>query len=758
MPTPPRLAAARPLAAVLLLAATSACHDGGGGSGGGGPVNPLAVEFALRTDLHLGTAFLGDMLHLDLDGNGREDLVEANFGTRTLTLAAGEHDGSFTTLVALDTVGHAFRLASGDLDGDGLPDIAVACGEWSDGGPRAVQVFLQGPGPFEFATSLVFPLDSDPKDLCTASASGLAGGPGPDELFVALRDERRVLRLLVSGGALVENGSLDAAAIGRGSPFSLCAVDVEGDGDMDLLVGEDNAGFDRVYEHRRDAGGFGPAALLLQPLERPVVDATGDMDANGFADVAIAQFGADEVLLLAGDAGGLTSAHALDFGGATTSLLFEDLDGDGLAEVMATVFHQESIQVRRGVAPLEWSDPVHYNVGIGPRAIGVVRVPGDDLPDLLCANAQDLSLLHGLGGARFRCATGVATGVSLIGVETADLDGDGDLDAVALSRFQESLLVLENRDGALVTVDEIELAPGTRDGRGYLELADVDGDGDVDVLVAVFTRDEVRLLRNHGGPATFGPALPADTYAVGAGPLGIELGDLDGDGRLDAVVGLVEGQAVQVLRGATDGLFEPRAPLHLGFEPLDVHVGDLDGDGHADVAVSARFAADEGLALLAGDGTGALALARTHVVAGRAGALGAGDLDEDGRIDLVLGQVDPLEEQIAVLLNRGAFELDEVVLAMAPAAGTPLVADIDADGHLDLVVLTKPGELLLLAGSGTGAFTSARSRPGATPGADGTLAARLADVDGDGLPELLMVTPDAPFVWVARNISQEVEL
>jgi hypothetical protein len=758
MPNPTRPTPARPLGLTILCAAAGACHDRGGGGGGSAPTNPLLVDFALRTDIHLGTAFLGDMLHLDLDGNGREDLVEANFGTRRLTLAAGEQDGTFTTLLELHTVGHAFRLASGDLDGNGMPDIAVVSGDWSDGGPQVVQVFLQGPAPFEFAAPVTFALSSDPKDLCTAPASGIVGSGGPDELFVALRDERRVLRLLLSGGVLVENGALDAAAIGRGSPFSVCALDLEGDGDVDIVVGEDNAGFDRVYEHRRDAAGeLGPAALLLQPLARPVVDATGDMDANGFEDLAIAQFGADEVLLLAGDAGGLTSAHALDFGGVTTSLLFDDLDGDGLAEVMATVFHQESIQVRRGIAPFTWSDPVHYNVGVGPRAIGVMRVPGDDVPDLLCANVQDLSLLHGMGDARFRCATGAATGGrGPIVVELADLDGDGDLDAAVLTRFQESLLFLENQAGRLVTVNEIELAPGAEDGAGYLELADLDGDGDCDVLLAVYARDELHLLRNHGGPASFTAALPQDTYALGDGPFGLELGDLDGDGHEDVVVGLLQAEALQVLLGQSGGSFEALGPMALGFRPLDMHIADLDGDGHADVAASARFAADEGVALFSGDGTGALALERTYALAGRAGSIAAGDLDEDGRVDLVIAQLDPFEDDVAVLLNRGAFDLVGDVVA-APGAGIPIVADADEDGHLDLVVLTKPGELFLLAGGGTGAFAASSRRQGELPCPDDTFGARLGDIDGDGLPELVMVTPNAPFVWVAENISQELD-
>jgi len=150
------------------MALVAACHDGGGGGGGGGgPGGPpqLIVDFSLRTDVRLGTAFLGDLVHVDLDQDGTEDLVESNFGTKFLTIALGAIDGTFVTIHQLPTVGHAFQIATGDMDGDGLLDIAVASGDWVDGADRAVQVFLQGPLPGDFGAALTLDLATDPKGL-----------------------------------------------------------------------------------------------------------------------------------------------------------------------------------------------------------------------------------------------------------------------------------------------------------------------------------------------------------------------------------------------------------------------------------------------------------------------------------------------------------------------------------------------------------------------------------------------------------------
>ncbi|MSR62273.1 MAG: VCBS repeat-containing protein [Planctomycetes bacterium] len=759
-PTPTSLGglASRSSALLALLAGLSACNKGqhsSSGPGGGGS-NPLVVDFDLRSDLHLGSAFLGDLLHADLDGDGLEDLVEANFGTKFLTIAAGEADGTFTTLLELPTLGHGFRLARGDFDGNGREDLAVACGDWIDGADQAVQVFLQGPLAFEFGAPVTLEMDTDPKDLCAAPLSGLSGDAGPDELFVALREEQRVMRLSLSGGALVETGSLDSSALGLGAPYSVCVLDVGGDGILDLVVGEDNPGNDRVLEFPRTVAGFQTPTVLLEPLQKPAVESTGDMDGNGFEDLAIAQFEGSSVVLLAGDAAGLTLGYALDCGGETTSLLFEDLDGDGLAEVMATVFLQESLQVRKGLAPFTWGAPVHYNVGIGPRAIGVLSLPGDAHKDLLCANAQDLSLLYGRGDGSFRCATGAPTGVGRpVLVDSADLDNDGDQDAVVITRNQESLVFLENQAGALETVNVLALQKTPKDDSGFLALADVDVDGDVDAMVTVLEKGELRLYRNQGGPASFAEPLPADVIAVGQGPLGLDLGDLNDDQRIDAVVGLVDEKALRVLLGQGGGAFQLLAPLALTFAPLAILCADFDGDGQLDVAATGRADAGEVVAVFAGDGAGGLTLRGTLPVAFDSGNLSMGDLDENGQLDLVVGQLTVLTDEVLVLLNQGAFAFSATPLRLSAGPGTPLIADADRDGHLDLLVLSTGGELALARGLGTGNFVALTRTAGELPCPDGTVSATLADLDGDGLPELLMVTPEAPFVWSAKNVSQE---
>lgn len=760
----------RTLCLVGLVALAGACHRGKSKSATPPPngQRPLEVDFLLRTDLHLGTAFVGDVLYADLDGDGIRDLAESNFGTGFLTLAQGRADGGFTVLHELPTRGHPFRLASGDLDGDGRLDVAVADGDWIDGAQQAVEVFLQGPAPFAFGAPVVLDLDVDPKDLVTMPAGGVVGAAGPDELWVALRQSSAIVRLALSGGALVEAERLDSAAIGLGSPFSLAGLDVGGDGLVDLVLGEDNAGADRVLLFPRTASGFGPPEVLLEPLNKPVVDATGDVDGNGFDDLAIAQVESDFAMVLLGEAAGLVDGRMLDLGGASSSLLLEDVSGDGLADVVATLFEQQSVQVRLATAPATFGPPVHYNVGLAPRAIGVLDLLGDGVADLLCGNAQDLSVLQGLGGGRFRGARGTPIGADpAIGVQAADLDNDGDPDAVVLTESQQTLVFLRNEAGALTPAATIDLVPTLDEDSGYFALSDVSGNGFLDVVATVTESDEVRLFRNDGSLEGFRQAPALDVVPVGDGPLGVDLADLDEDGRVDAVVGLLGDRSVEVLRG-TDagplaGLGSPFASIGrtaLGFEPLDVRIADLDEDGHLDVVLSGREgtgpAAPHLVAVLAGDGTGALALSNTIPAPSGAARLALADLDEDGALDVVVGHFTVTDDELLVLRNLGALDFAASKVVSSAGPGTPILADADQDGHLDLVVLTTAGELDLLSGDGTGRFLRASPRlRGASATLEGAVGGVLADLGGDRLPELLMVGPGSPFVWTARNTSFE---
>jgi hypothetical protein len=182
--------------------------------------------------------------------------------------------------------------------------------------------------------------------------------------------------------------------------------------------------------------------------------------------------------------------------------------------------------------------------------------------------------------------------------------------------------------------------------------------------------------------------------------------------------------------------------------PTDVALGDLDGDGHTDAVVAAA-----GLHVLLGDGTGSLRQVGTVDDIANPNGIALGDANGDGVPDIGVANHDT--EHVTVLLGDGAGGFDlapgsPLVAGVEPHPHAVLWADLDGDGHQDLLVDHRNGHAVLaLRGVGDGTF----ERPGiAIPvGGDPYRGMALADVDGDGRADLL--TPNEREVAVRLAAS-----
>jgi len=324
----------------------------------------------------------------------------------------------------------------------------------------------------------------------------------------------------------------------------------------------------------------------------------------------------------------------------------------------------------------------------------------------------ELSLLENDGHGRFRVRQTVDQPVSHYVV--GDLNGDGAPDGLAYST-PNSLLALNDRGGGFT------LSAVAMDQPYSLELVDLDGDGDLDVLMSSRTPNstyDLRWLRNHGD-ATFDAPLSLGTAAAGAR---FGSGDLDGDGDVDLFVLVTSGFVLQLLYNDGAGGFADRValPLHLAIQfPAEIAGGDVNGDGTLDILFTdPRSVPATRVRLLLGLGGRAYQDASAGIPAvTRVSALTLADADGDGALDLFTGA--------NLLRNVGGARFQDVGGAYPSqfAALAIEVADLDGDGDAD-ALLGDQNQLLL--GDGTGAFLAAGAEPvfGAQP--------VLGDVDGDG--------------------------
>lgn len=286
----------------------------------------------------------------------------------------------------------------------------------------------------------------------------------------------------------------------------------------------------------------------------------------------------------------------------------------------------------------------------------------------------------------------------------ADFNGGGQMDlAIADPR---GVLILKGRgDGTFKRTRRF--AAGGSAGRAA--VADLNRDGDRDLLVTNFTADRISVLLGRGD----GTFKRAHSYRTGDAPTYIAIGRLNRDRYPDLAVTNISGNDVSILINRGDGTFKRRVNLVAGYEPRSVAITDLDGNGKQDLVVS-DF---EKLEVRMGRGDGTFKRRRGISMRLALSELLAGDFNRDGAPDIaVSNSAYNAAQGVHVLFGRGngRFRGNEHY-AFDSAATKIADADMNGERRKDLVVETEgypfglggsdQGYLFVMRGHRDGSFT-----------------------------------------------------
>ncbi len=656
----------------------------------------------------------------DVDGDGDVDLLFGNAVNSVRQNRLYLNDGSgrfedFTTARMPADAEQTTAVELVDVDGDGDLDALIANSEFGAG---RNQLYLNdGAGTFVDVTTTHMPEDFD---ASTALAVGDVDGDGDADVVVAnntyFGPGGQPNRLYLNDGSgRFTDGSTGRLPAEQNFSRSVALGDLDGDGDLDLVVGNSTrfSGNNRLYLNDGN-GVFGeapPGRLPLVATFRPNVLLV-DVDADGDLDMLWGVSG--QGLLFLNQGGVFDDATATwlpPISGTTGALAAADVNGDGRVDVVFgkdSVVGDNQLLLQSGAGRFIDTNVPRFNNRRGGNVVAAIDADGDGDQDLVAGGfSTSGAVTYNDGNGVFRVVPGSFPGVATTAMDIAiaDVDGDGDPDVV-FANFQGTNRLFLNNGGRFTDATVGRLPPDADDSFG-VAVGDVDGDGDVDLLFGNGAGDLDRLYLNDGA-ARFtdvtGARMPFEFETTRA----VRLADVDADGDLDCV--LASWGQTRLLLNDGEGTF---ANATAGRMPVDTEfssgltIADIDADGDADLLIS--------------------------------NSVGSGPVEEN-----------------QLYVNDGMGNFTDVSAAQLPTTGESTarieIGDVDLDGDPDLLLVNPRGTVRLLLNDGGGTFTDATDSRLPSRRASAASAA-LADFDGDGDLDYVLGALDRLFVNRHRQLS-----
>lgn len=633
-----------------------------------------------------------EVQYADIDGDGDEDIIAgASFGKAVYWFENLDGNGTYGEKRLISDDEHAiYSLFVADFDGDGDMDVCTA----TQHSQRKLSWFenVDGNGTFDGPIIISTVLDR----VVSVYAVDVEND-GDMDLLTASESDHTIswFRNLDGQGNFSEQLIISSNTMYAEDVY---AADVDGDGYKDAITASGWDGKVRLHKFNPVENDFDFGSTIYNSqLSWPQQVSTGDIDGDGDLDIIAVEDIGDKIMWFenldgAGNFGDANIvSNEID---AVKKAISADVDGDGDLDLLVGGIRElvwfENIDGEATFSSMKIIEsPIAY-----PQSFSVSDFDNDNDVDLVVAtltgnNVFTYENIDGEGGFGNRVSL-VKVGVpGVINLRTTDLNNDGKKDLVAIGESNQELIWIPQVETSEFDNDYTVICDTLNIPRS-LSVADVNSDNHQDIIVTFYSYPGLVWFENMGDADAFSARIISDSTlnkARTATPA-----DLDGDGDLDLLVAAENSDHLVWFENLDgQGNFGTSNVIYTEHNEINtIFAGDIDGDGDLDVAVSSSFddriswfENENGLGSFGDINIVSTSLDYPNGVTGR-------DIDQDGDMDLVAGEYSG--NVLAWFENidgEGAFGNQTIISDQLDDQRTLAVEDFDMDNDYDILVASS---------------------------------------------------------------------
>jgi gliding motility-associated-like protein len=619
---------------------------------------------------HFGaTTEVTDIATGDFNKDGDLDLVVCSPSNSNFSLLLGDGTGGFAVPVNFTAGTQPRGISTGDVNKDGNVDVLVS----HLGTPDDVYVFL-GNGSGSFAAPLIIAVS-------TASAYDISVGEfnGDTNPDFALSTGNNSVQIWQGNGQASPSFALNETITGVSNASSVDAVDVDGDGDTDVMIRPG-------YALNDGTGQFGAAVTLPETGEEYTL---GDINGDGHPDIAAVDFSTSihpNVLVFLGDgAGAFERVAKFEVTSQVRGLGIVDANLDGRLDIVVAgpLSSQGKFEVLLGDGTGFMTNAVaKYPLSTAPRDV----VKGDfnkdgEMDVVFChsSGTNNVSVFFGVGQGRFiKSNANYTAGPFPFQIITIDYNKDGNPDLVTFNQSANSSVTVftNNGSGLFTALPDIPLATT----QGRITSGDFNKDSNPDLAVSGGTSRLVFLIMGTGA----GFAAPT-SFAVSQDIVEIKSADFNDDSNPDLVGQFNNANKIVIITGNGTGAFAEGIQYDC-FGGDFILIDDFNGNGTANDILA--FASGAGNDVFVNNGAGVFTGSNLALLVNGT-PLDYADMDGDGFKDLFVGSQPSNSTQPGIIsITKGTATGPSTVslIRKDDAGGNRLVThDFNGDGKLDII-------------------------------------------------------------------------